>query len=71
MAPSEKAIIAELHGTVQAMYAEDPETLTVRNVRNKVEGDLGLEAGFLSSATWKEKSKGIIKDYAVCYISQQ
>lgn len=65
MAPSEKAIVAELHDTIKSMYAEDPETLTVRNVRNKVEAELGLKEGFLSSETWKAKSKTIITDYAV------
>lgn len=66
MAPSEKEIVAGMYAAVKALYAVDPETLTVRNVRNKVEADMGLEAGLLSNEAWKDKSKGIIKGYAVC-----
>lgn len=66
MAPSEKAIVAGMYAAVNALYAVDPDTLTVRNVRNKVEADMGLETGLLSNEAWKDKSKGIIKGYAVC-----
>ena len=66
MAPSEKAIIDGIYAAIKAIHSADPETLTVRNVRNKTEADLGLEAGILSNESWKDKSKKIIKDYAVC-----
>ena len=68
MAPSEKEIIAGMHAAVKTLFAVDPETLTVRNVRNKAEADLGLEAGFLTNKQWKDKSKEIIKGYAVCLL---
>lgn len=66
MASSEKAIIDGIHAAIKVLHSADPETLTVRNVRNKAEADLGLETGLLSSVSWKDKSKQIIKDYAVC-----
>jgi hypothetical protein len=67
MAPSEKAIIAELHSTIEQIYADpkDRENLTVRHVRDLVEPKLALEKGFLTQPQWKEKSKKIIKEYAV------
>lgn len=67
MAPSEKQIIAELHASIEKIYADPAsrESLTVRVVRDLVEPKLGLEKGFLTQAEWKEKSKKIIKEYAV------
>jgi hypothetical protein len=67
MAPSEKQIIAEIHTVIERIFA-DPSSrdyLTVRVVRETVEPKLGLEKGFLTQAEWKEKSKKIIKEYAV------
>jgi len=67
MAPSDTAIIAEIKNAIATVYA-DPETrdlLTVRRIRETVEPKLGLDVGFLSSEKWKDKSKKIIKDYAV------
>ncbi|KAI9052394.1 hypothetical protein LZ554_003742 [Drepanopeziza brunnea f. sp. 'monogermtubi'] len=64
MAPSEKAIVAGIKAAVKAIHTTDPETLTVRTARVKAEEDLGLELGFLSQGTWKEKSKVTIKEYA-------
>ncbi|CZT08325.1 hypothetical protein WAI453_007305 [Rhynchosporium graminicola] len=64
MAPSEKAIVAGIYAAIKELHSTNPETLTVRNVRNKAEADLGTESGFLSNESWKEKSKKIIKDYA-------
>jgi hypothetical protein len=67
MAPSEKQIIAEIHTVIERIYADPSsrENLTVRVVRETVEPKLGLEKGFLTQAEWKEKSKKIIKEYAV------
>ncbi|KAH9222198.1 hypothetical protein DL95DRAFT_286340 [Leptodontidium sp. 2 PMI_412] len=64
MAPSEKEIVDGIYAVIKTLHSTDPETLTVRNVRNKVEADLGLDTGFLSNESWKDKSKKIIKDYA-------
>ncbi|KAK0114596.1 hypothetical protein ONS95_014082 [Cadophora gregata] len=64
MAHSEKAIIDGIYAAIKSLHSADPETLTVRNVRNKAEADLGIEAGLLSNESWKDKSKKIIKDYA-------
>ncbi|KAH7369714.1 hypothetical protein BKA65DRAFT_3907 [Rhexocercosporidium sp. MPI-PUGE-AT-0058] len=64
MAPSEKDIVDGIYAAIKTLHSSDPETLTVRNVRNKAEADLGLETGLLSNESWKDKSKKIIKDYA-------
>ncbi|KAL2072454.1 hypothetical protein VTL71DRAFT_11797 [Oculimacula yallundae] len=64
MALSEKEIVDGIHAAIKELHLTDPETLTVRNVRNKAEADMAIESGLLSSEAWKEKSKKIIKDYA-------
>jgi hypothetical protein len=67
MALSEEKIIAEIRNVIELIF-EDPssrEQLTVRGVRDTVEPKLGLEKGFLTRQEWKEKSKILIKDYAV------
>ena len=67
MASSEKQIIAEIHSVIEQIYADPSsrDNLTVRVVRETAEPRLGLEKGFLTQADWKEKSKKIIKEYAV------
>jgi hypothetical protein len=67
MSLSEEKIIAEIRNVIELIF-EDPssrEQLTVRGVRDTVEPKLGLEKGFLTRPEWKEKSKILIKDYAV------
>jgi hypothetical protein len=67
MAPSEEQIIAGIRNVIELIF-EDPssrEKLTVRGVRDTAEPKLGLEKGFLTRPEWKEKSKILIKDYAV------
>ncbi|KAL9598783.1 MAG: hypothetical protein Q9219_004281 [cf. Caloplaca sp. 3 TL-2023] len=52
----------ELRHTVEKVYKSDPEQLTVRRLRIKVEQDLGLADGFFKShSTWNAKSKNIIQ----------
>jgi len=68
MAPSERHLIAKIHQVIERIY-NDPaerENLTVRRVRNVVEGELHLDPGFFSQEQWKERSKEMIKEYAVC-----
>jgi hypothetical protein len=67
MAPSEKQIISKIQAVIEEIYADPSsrDNLTVRFVRDCVEPKLGLEKGFLTQAEWKEKSKKIIKEYAV------
>jgi hypothetical protein len=67
MAPPEKEIIAAIHNAIELIYADPAsrDNLTVRVVREAVEPKLGLERGFLTREEWKEKSKKIIKEYAV------
>jgi hypothetical protein len=69
MAPSEKVIFAEIKSIIDDIYSrpEDRPSLTVKNVRNQVEQKLGLEEGFFVQDAWKEKSKNLIKSYAVGY----
>ena len=65
MPPSEKAIFAALKSKVQEVFDTDRDNLTVRYVRDAVEEDLGLEAGYLTQGTLKDKWKKTIKDLAV------
>jgi hypothetical protein len=67
MAPSEKVIVAEIKSTIEDIYSrpEDRPSLTVKNVRTQAEQKLGLEEGFFVQDMWKERSKKLIKSYAV------
>jgi hypothetical protein len=66
MAPSEKKIIAELRAATLAVFnSPDKDKLSVRLVRDKTTSDLGLDEGFFLEGEWKEKSKKLIKAYAV------
>ena len=65
MAPSNKAIEASLRNAVEKAYKEDRDSLTVKRVRTQVESNLGLVDGFFTSAEWKDKSKALIKEWAV------
>ena len=67
MAPSEKTVVAEIKSTIEQIYSrpEDRESLTVKNVRGIVERKLGLEEGFFLQDAWKDKTKNLIKSYAV------
>ena len=55
---------ALIRGTAEVFSAE-PDATTVNKVRKHVEQNLGLEDGFFSSAKWKQKSKGLIKEHVV------
>ncbi|CAL3969776.1 unnamed protein product [Diplocarpon coronariae] len=64
MAPSDKNIAAAIARAVETLFA-DPElreTLTVRTARTKAEEGLGLDAGFLSTGKWKDRSKKSIRE---------
>jgi hypothetical protein len=66
MAPSEKKIIAELRAATLAVFSSpDKDKLSVRLVRDKTTSNLGLDEGFFLEREWKEKSKKLIKAYAV------
>ena len=60
-----------MHTVIEEIYSvpENRENLTVRAVRDAVEPRLGLAKGFFTQAEWKEKSKKLIKEYAVCFLS--
>jgi hypothetical protein len=69
MAPSEKTLIAEIKSEIKSVYDNPAErdSLTVRYIRNRLEARLGLEDGFFQQGAWKDKSKTLIKDYAVSW----
>lgn len=69
MAPSTKAIEAALRSAVERQYAEDADILTVKYIRSKVESELELGDGFLVTEEWKDKSKVLIKEWAVSFVS--
>ncbi|KAL6899011.1 hypothetical protein GGI43DRAFT_76497 [Trichoderma evansii] len=62
MAPSAaKLKEALIEGTCE-IYKAEPDGTSVNKVRRHVEEKLGLEDGFFTSDTWKQKSKTIIKE---------
>ncbi len=66
MAPSSEAVEQKLKEITESIfYGEEPETLTVRVVREKTEAALKVKPGFLSEPAWKDKVKNIIKSHAV------
>jgi hypothetical protein len=55
-----------LRSAVEEVYrSEDQNNLTVRFVRDKVENELGLDQGFFVKPEWKDRSKNLIKSWAV------
>ncbi|OHF01230.1 transcriptional regulator [Colletotrichum orchidophilum] len=64
MAPSDKEIEATLLATVRDVFKTDNDNLTVNFIRKRVESDLEIEDGMLSSGKWKDKSKKLIKELA-------
>ena len=69
MAPSGKEVEqALIDGTCRVFEAE-PDATTVNKVRKEVEQHLNVEEGFLSSDSWKSKSKNLIKQYVVSCFS--
>lgn len=66
MAFSESVLIEKLKATALAIYnSDDRDQLSVKRVRDRLEEQLGLEKGFFVQPEWKDKSKTIVKDYAV------
>ncbi|KAL8941210.1 MAG: hypothetical protein Q9216_002387 [Gyalolechia sp. 2 TL-2023] len=60
-----------LRSTVEKIYKSDPEQLTVKRLRIRVEQDLGLSDGFFKShATWNARSKEIIQSEAAAQETQ-
>jgi hypothetical protein len=72
MAPSADRLEDALRSAVEEVYrSEDQNNLTVRFVRDKVENELELDPGFFVRPEWKDKSKNLIKSWAVCTITLQ
>jgi hypothetical protein len=69
MAPSEKKLTTEIKAEVRDCFNNPKErpALTVRYIRTKLEKRLGLGDGFFVVGAWKEKSKTLIKNYAVSF----
>lgn len=67
MAPSTKELTAALEHAVAEVYHSDKreEELTVKRIRLRVEQELGLPEGFFIHEEWKEKSKNVIRGFAV------
>jgi hypothetical protein len=59
---------ALIDGTCE-IYKAEPDGTSVNKVRRHVEEKLGLEDGFFTSDTWKQKSKTIIKEQVVSITS--
>jgi hypothetical protein len=72
MAPSADRLEDALRSAVEEVYrSQDQNNLTVRFVRDKVENELELDPGFFVRPEWKDKSKNLIKSWAVCTITLQ
>jgi hypothetical protein len=60
-----------LRAAVRSLYEQDPDQVTPRQVRARVEKELDLEAQFLKSDSyWASKSKKIIQAEFVCFFPQ-
>ncbi|QYS96126.1 hypothetical protein H0G86_003387 [Trichoderma simmonsii] len=62
MAPSTAQLKEALIEGTREVYSAEPDGTSVNKVRRRVEEKLGLEDGFFTSETWKQKSKTIIKE---------
>ncbi|KAF3067920.1 hypothetical protein CFAM422_008228 [Trichoderma lentiforme] len=62
MAPSAAQLKEALIEGTREVYSAEPDGTSVNKVRRRVEEKLGLEDGFFTSETWKQKSKTIIKE---------
>ncbi|KAF9696746.1 hypothetical protein EKO04_005361 [Ascochyta lentis] len=61
--PSEAAIAKKLQDVVISLHkAGNTDDLTVKRVRTRAEEQLGLPAGFLKAADWKQKSQDAIME---------
>lgn len=65
MAPSAAKLKEALIEGTREVYQAEPDATSVNKVRRHVEEKLGLENGFFTSETWKQKSKTIIKEQVV------
>lgn len=65
MAPSAAKLKEALIDGTCEIYKAEPDGTSVNKVRRHVEEKLGLEDGFFTSDTWKQKSKTIIKEQVV------
>lgn len=63
---SETRLEKALRDAVEETFKADPEQLTVKRLRSKVEKDLGLDDGFFKSdAAWNARSKEVIQSEVV------
>jgi len=66
MAPSDKVLSDAIRTAVRRMFkGPDRDSLTVNNVREQVEAELHLDAGFLKLGSWKQESKSLVKAESV------
>ena len=60
-------IAGALRKAVADAFSKDPESVTLRTVRNEVAAELKLGDGFFKSDPhWKDKSKEIVMQEGVC-----
>lgn len=66
--PSDAQIEKCLHGVVKSLLRTgNGEQLTVKNARSRAEEALDLPVGFFKTHDqWKDRSKEVIEDFAVC-----
>ncbi|KAL8907853.1 MAG: hypothetical protein Q9207_001177 [Kuettlingeria erythrocarpa] len=62
-ATSDARLESALREAVEKTFRTDPEQLTLKRLRSKVEQDLGLEEGFFkSNTTWNTRSKEVAQE---------
>ena len=67
MAPSDDQIEKALVDAVYHIFKTDTDNLTVNSARQHAAATLELDVNFFKdSSDWKERSKDLIKDLAVC-----
>jgi hypothetical protein len=65
--PSDSLLEQELRTVVRRFYDEGRlDDITVKRVRKAAQDNLKLEDGFFKSNAWKDRSKDIIAEEAVC-----
>jgi len=66
MASSDKALSDAIRNAVRRMFmGPDRDNLTVNKIREQVETELHLHAGYLKQGSWKQESKSIVKTESV------
>ncbi|KAL8711027.1 MAG: hypothetical protein Q9220_004408 [cf. Caloplaca sp. 1 TL-2023] len=69
--PDDAHIEQALRHAVEALYKSDPQQITLKTIRTRVERDLGLDSAFFKShTTWNARSKDVIQSQVAAQEAQ-